>query len=1139
MSVEIPNSVSSFGDGVFAGCFGIESITIPKQDAMRVLFYLRPWEKLKEIHAESFTWEEWISLDKELKFPYDMTVYLKDGQRFGKVVEDGIIYYVNKIDYKRYVYSADKEITIARIKNEIDGEPVTYISEAAFNECSSLVSVTIPDNIDFIGDSAFAECTNLSSVDLGNGLKSIDMEAFFGCSSLTSIGIPGSMEYIDNSAFDFCKHLSEIHAESFTKEEWRNIYDCRSNDMTVCLKDGKKDGKVKEEGITYYIDYDEGERYVAAADKDVTVAQIKEEVEGEIVTYIAFGAFVDHTNLTSVIIPNSVTSIESIAFSGCLNLKSINIIKDRNCQEEIPSGAPWGAPETAVINVYKKESLIYDDERNLVYEVNDNETLSVKSTIEANVDSFECNIPSEYNGISVTTILDNAFLMCSNLSCINIPDSIELIGKYAFSECSSLKSICIPDSVKIIGENAFYGCSSLDSVNIIGDEKKIEGTPWGTPESTTINYYEAGTVLFDEERNFFYKVVEDGTLCIEGQDREKELTCELVIPSEYKGFKIASIGREAFVGCSFIKSMTIPKSIKSIKSGAFGLCPQAIDFYADSFTKEEWRSILDDMTLPTKAIVYLRDGQRDGMFIEEGIGYSVNPKTGKRFVCYADKDIVVAQIKNEIEGEPVTAIDSSAFLECSRLASVTIPESVSDIRLGAFMGCTSLNKVNIPNSIEQIGIYAFRMCTSLTSINIPASVKDIGFEAFSGCTNLTRINILNGEYELEGAPWGAPKSTEIIDYDQDSPIWDLQRDLVYELTAKGTLSVKSTIKRYGKFDKYDIPSEFAGFDVTSIEEGAFKKCANIKSIIVPESVVSIEDDAFSGCTNLAEIKINEGKEKIKGTPWGAPESTVITVCEKETEIYDEKRNLLYKIIGEKTLCVLSPIDFEKESWECDIPFAFNGFRVTSIIENAFKDCSNLTSIKIPASIETIGENAFEGCSKLKRIILIKDKHEIKGAPWGASESSQICVYERGCLLYDAGRELVYQLDENETLCVKGTKDFGRETMPGVAVNKDLCECVIPSEFNGLKITSIDGYAFSCCLNLSSVSIPDSVTHIDKGIFFMSFKITNIKIPSSVKTIDEEAFVMCPLSNIEIDKQKDSIPGAPWGAKDAVVKWLED
>ena len=56
---------------------------------------------------------------------------------------------------------------------------------------------------------------------------------------------------------------------------------------------------------------------------------------------------------------------------------------------------------------------------------------------------------------------------------------------------------------------------------------------------------------------------------------------------------------------------------------------------------------------------------------------------------------------------------------------------------------------------------------------------------------------------------------------------------------------------------------------------------------------------------------------------------------------------------------------------------------------------------------------------------------------------------------------------------------------------------------------------------------------------MSFKITNIKIPSSVKTIDEEAFVMCPLSNIEIDKQKDSIPGAPWGAKDAVVKWLED
>ena len=101
-------------------------------------------------------------------------------------------------------------------------------------------------------------------------------------------------------------------------------------------------------------------------------------------------------------------------------------------------------------------------------------------------------------------------------------------------------------------------------------------------------------------------------------------------------------------------------------------------------------------------------------------------------------------IPAEIEGFLVTSIGWLAFLGCSSLTSITIPEGVTSIRSKAFSGCSSLTSIAIPDAVTSIGDYAFRGCSSLTSITIGDSVTSIGSSAFGGCSSLTSITIPEG-----------------------------------------------------------------------------------------------------------------------------------------------------------------------------------------------------------------------------------------------------------------------------------------------------------------------------------------------------------------------------------------------------------
>ena len=235
-------------------------------------------------------------------------------------------------------------------------EGVTSIGWCAFEGCSNLTSVYIPQTVIYIGRGAFAECSNLKNIDIPKEVEAIDYAAFEGCSNLTSIDIPEKVTYIGELVFHECGKLTEINV-SESNPEYKSI------DGSLFSKDGK--------------------------------------------TLIVVPG-----GKSSCIIPKGVTKIVIYAFSGCSNLKDINI----------------------------PEGVIY--------------------------------------------IEGSAFEGCSNLTSINIPKGVTYIGWNAFEGCSNLKKIYIPQSVTEIGEEAFSGCNNLTIYGVANSKAEEYAKEYGIPFKT-------------------------------------------------------------------------------------------------------------------------------------------------------------------------------------------------------------------------------------------------------------------------------------------------------------------------------------------------------------------------------------------------------------------------------------------------------------------------------------------------------------------------------------------------------------------------------------------------------------------------------------------------------------------------------
>ena len=308
-----------------------------------------------------------------------------------------------------------------------------------------------------------------------------------------------------------------------------------------------------------------------------------------------------------------------------------------------------------------------------------------------------------------------AFLDCTSLTAVTIPNSVTSIGDYAFYYCTSLTSVTIGSGVTSIGSHAFWSCTSLTSITI--------------PESVTSIHGNA----------FYY--------CT-------SLT-SIIIPSS-----VTSIGRDAFSGCRGLTSITIPNSVTSIGDDAFSGC-----------------SSLTSVTIGSGVTSIGYDAFSNCSSLTSIVVESGNTVYDSRNDCNAiiktATNTLIAGCKNTIIPNSVTSIGSHTFYKCSSLTSITIPNSVTSIGDYAFYKCSSLTSITIGSGVTSIGSSAFLDCTSLTAVTIPNSVTSIGDYAFWYCTSLTSVTIGSGVTSIKYKAFAYCSSlTDVYCYAENVPSAD-------------------------------------------------------------------------------------------------------------------------------------------------------------------------------------------------------------------------------------------------------------------------------------------------------------------------------------------------------------------------------
>lgn len=357
-----------------------------------------------------------------------------------------------------------------------------------------------PSNNKYIGEVAIPSSVTYNGKTFS--VTSIGDYAFYGCSSLTSITIPSSVTSIGEWAFNGCDVLTCVNIMDLTS--WCSIL---------------------------FNDYDSNPlRY--AHHLFLNGEEVKVLVIPNSISAIANLAFTGCSGLTSVVIPNSITTIGYAAFSNCSNLMSITMpnsvisIKENAFYETAwYKNQPDGVVYAGLIAYQYKGTMP------------DGTSIDIKNgTLGIAEKAFFCCSELAHVTIpnTVTTIEGAAFFNCNGLTNITIPNSVTNIGYSVFCGCSGLTSVNIPDSITIINNSTFYGCSSLTDIYI--------------PNSvTTID-----TGAFS------------GCVGLES----------ITIPKS-----VSAIGVLAFSHCNGLSSITIPKSVTTIGDQAFSWCEKLNDVY--------------------------------------------------------------------------------------------------------------------------------------------------------------------------------------------------------------------------------------------------------------------------------------------------------------------------------------------------------------------------------------------------------------------------------------------------------------------------------------------------------------------------------------------------------------------------------
>ena len=935
---------------------------------------------------------------------------------------------------------------------------VANISESTFNGCKSLTSFVVPDGVMEIRDDAFSNCSALETIELPNSLYLIGESAFVLCSSLSSIELPSALSTIGKYAFSLCTSLPTITIPASVTTIGESAFEQCSLLTSIEVEEASanycsKDGVLYSKDETTLVAVPGGKEGVFAIPEGVTTV-------GK--SAVSFCAKITHLS-----IPQSMASIEEYAFYGCENIRyivclaiSAPSVKGSNAftyidRDEtlllVPTGSESSYTSDAYWNWFHKTDNTIPDILidGINYELNI--LSSGRAIVKAlpGTDKYEGDIviPDyvQFCGAKFMVIeIDGYAFENCDVTSVRMPEYIETIGSMAFKGCSHLTSIDLKN-ISLLGMGAFLDCSSLKAVEIPGSIPDL-------PASAFKN-----------------------CISLEG----------VVIPD------IASIDAEAFSGCINLKmiicraSKVLPLMGGDVFKDVDPDIPVFIPFTdpADYEKDPQWGSYFHNFI-----------GNYFSQIVD-GVNYHFNTASN-----YADvfplpdaakyKGDIVIPAKVDVFGLDFKArsISSEAFKDCPDLTSVSLPEGLGFIHDGAFQGCTGLTEIVIPSTV-----------TSFVD----------GYQ-FEGCTNLRKVVL--------------PESMPFIN------------------------------------------------------DHMFANCESLDSLIIPASVTNIADQAFANCTGMTYLYCKavtpptwETKNCFENV---VPANVLIRVPDASLSDYNEDPHdpgwqyFKFHFIGSTVEWMVNGINYavnlddytasvrplpgldkylETVVVPDHVPYRDKDYTVTSIGTDAFKDCVDLDTIVLPATIENIYDLAFNGCTGLKLCVSFATTPPSVGTDAFTGIPTDAVAFIPDFYGYIAGPGwsafiLYEEMDEvmggiNYRLSIK-------DKSAAVAYHNDdtqyTGEIVIPASVSfatiPFDVKKIESYAFSyhndhSDANLTSVTMPEGLKKIGQYALYGCKQITTLTIPSTVTEIDAGAFQGSGISEVTVPAAVELLEGGEFSQCD--------
>ena len=818
------------------------------------------------------------------------------------------------------------------------------------------------------------------------------------------------------------------------------------------------------------------------------------------VVSVEASAFLNNTAITSVVLPDSITSIGENAFNGCESLTSVLFGKNSQLSSIGPGAFNYcyslesiTIPES-VTNIGSDAFIYCYGLRSVTFGENSQLT-SIGDGAFNWCESLESiTIPD-----SVTSIGEGAFCCCAKLTSITIPDGVKSIGNHAFAGCSALESITIPDSVLNIGDSAFEGCTALESITI--------------PDS----------------------VLSIGYSAFEGCTALKNIT----IPGS-----VLSIGDNAFKECTALESATISEGVKSIGDNAFYNCTNLVNVsLPDSLTSISFNTFDDRANLQyynDGTAYYLGNSENHYLVLvsvisKEITSFTIDDKTKFIWSSAFSECRVLESIENT---QNILCIGSYAFEHCNNLKTFTIPYGVTTIENGTFFCCTNMQTITIPETVTSIGQSAFEGCNNLKSISIPNSVTSIGNKAFYECKKLENIIIPDGVTFIRYDTFNGCESLEWVSLPESVYYID-------QFAFKNCSSLKSII----------IPSA-----VTKIDFAAFLHCDALTTVYyggTEDKWSEINIQGNNSCLNgVRKYYFSQTEPEKDGYFWHFDTDGVTPVSWGNEPNYSYGLEYSLNSDGKGYTVVGMGDCIDKD---LIIPSTHEGLPVNAIGENAFNGNTDITYVLIDRAVTSIGQGAFNLCSSLINVYYngTKEEWETLCSSIGVSNDYLIDakVYyfsqtqpEEGFFWHfdtDGKTPVSWGVESDYSVGLKYSLNTDEKgyTVVGIGYCEDT-DLVIPATYRGLPVTAIGSNAFESVRSFKSVSIPASVTTIgekafahcgvtsvtfatnsqlttvDRYAFFSSSSLQSIALPDGVTTIGVAAFNGC--NNITSISIPDSI-----------------